>query len=67
MIDIKVDKANMEIKVYKDKKLVKTEGMTNESFKEYMNELCQSEEMLNGLRKATKLFKPSFYGFKDVK
>ena len=66
MIDIKVNKALMQIDVIQNGKTVKTESLDKDSFKSYMHELAD-DDMLDGLRVSTRLFKPSYYEFKDVK
>jgi len=66
MIDIEIHSKDLKAKVIEDDKVVKVEDLDKDSFKALMHELCDSDEMLNGLRKATKLFRPSMYMFKDV-
>lgn len=67
MIDIEINRKDMEARVYVSNELLpaKKEKLDKDTFKEYMLEL--SGDNLEVLRHATKLFKPTKYLFKDVK
>ena len=65
-MDIKIDRTNMEVSVIKDDEVLKSESLTAEEFKEYMVELSK-DDMIEPLRKVSRLFKVKSYTFIGVK
>ena len=67
MIDIEINRKDMEVKVYvgDESPPAKREKLDDESFKAYMIEL--SGDNIEEMRKVAKMFKPTKYIFKDVK
>jgi len=66
MIDIKIDKENMQVEVFANDLMVKSEAIDKAEFKGYMNELAKSDLMLEALRITARMMKPRSYEFKDV-
>jgi hypothetical protein len=66
IMDIKIDRENMNIQVLQGDKVLKTEELDADSFREYMRELCRDNIMLDALRLSAKKMKVKSYEFKEM-
>lgn len=66
-MDIQLDRKNMTASVIKDGKVLRSQELEPEEFKETMHELVDKADMdIDAIRKIAKLFKVKCFNFKDI-